>query len=174
MKRRWRVVLLRNKGEILGQVEAPDVASAKAAAADQFELDEIKPTGSWCRSWAEVDAAPLRAQEAERSRARSVDTQTKSAPADAVRAQRFRPTPSRLDRCRRERKVAGTKITLCFRTPLYNGERCVGRIYETRGGRIDCGDLGQERKTPPGGEPQRGSVDPERAILAEGIVSSPR
>jgi len=28
MKRRWRVVLLRNKGEIPGQVEAPDVASA--------------------------------------------------------------------------------------------------------------------------------------------------
>jgi hypothetical protein len=29
MKRRWRVVLLRAKGEILGTVEAPDVASAK-------------------------------------------------------------------------------------------------------------------------------------------------
>jgi hypothetical protein len=42
MKRRWRVVLLRNKGEILGQVEAPDVASAKAVAALQFELDEIQ------------------------------------------------------------------------------------------------------------------------------------
>ena len=28
MKRRWRVVLLRNKGEILGTVEAPDVAVA--------------------------------------------------------------------------------------------------------------------------------------------------
>ena len=40
MKRRWRVVLLRNKGEILG--EAPDVASAKAAAAVQFDLDEIQ------------------------------------------------------------------------------------------------------------------------------------
>ena len=36
MKRRWRVVLLRHKGEILGTVEAPDVASAKAAAAVQF------------------------------------------------------------------------------------------------------------------------------------------
>ena len=33
MKRRWRVVLLRHKGEILGTVEAPDVASAKATAA---------------------------------------------------------------------------------------------------------------------------------------------
>jgi hypothetical protein len=42
MKRRWRVVLLRNKGEILGQVEAPDVASAKAAAAVEFDLDEIQ------------------------------------------------------------------------------------------------------------------------------------
>ena len=54
MKRRRRVVLLRNKGEILGQVEAPDVASAKAAAADQFDLDEIQRTGSWCRSLREV------------------------------------------------------------------------------------------------------------------------
>ena len=42
MKRRWRVVLLRAKGEILGTVEAPDVASAKAAAAVQFNLDEIQ------------------------------------------------------------------------------------------------------------------------------------
>jgi tRNA threonylcarbamoyladenosine modification (KEOPS) complex Pcc1 subunit len=42
MKRRWRVVLLRAKGEILGEVEASDVASAKAAAAVQFELDEIQ------------------------------------------------------------------------------------------------------------------------------------
>ena len=42
MKRRWRVVLLRNKGEILGDVEAPDVASAKAAAAVQFDPDEIQ------------------------------------------------------------------------------------------------------------------------------------
>ena len=42
MKRRWRVVLLRSKGEILGTVEAPDVASAKAAAAVQFDLDEVQ------------------------------------------------------------------------------------------------------------------------------------
>jgi tRNA threonylcarbamoyladenosine modification (KEOPS) complex Pcc1 subunit len=42
MKRRWRVVLLRAKGEILGEVEARDVASAKAAAVVQFELDEIQ------------------------------------------------------------------------------------------------------------------------------------
>ena len=44
MKRRWRVVLLRNRGEILGDVEAPDVASAKAAAAVQFGLDEVQRT----------------------------------------------------------------------------------------------------------------------------------
>ena len=42
MKRRWRVVLLRKKGEILGQVEAPDVPSAKAAAVVQFDLDEVQ------------------------------------------------------------------------------------------------------------------------------------
>ena len=43
MKRRWRVVLLRAKGEILGTVEAPDVEAAKAAAAVQFDLDEVRP-----------------------------------------------------------------------------------------------------------------------------------
>ena len=42
MSRRWRVVLLRAKGEILGTVEAPDVAAAKAAAAVQFELDDVQ------------------------------------------------------------------------------------------------------------------------------------
>ena len=42
MKRRWRVVLLRAKGEILGTVEATDVAEAKAAAAVQVELDEFQ------------------------------------------------------------------------------------------------------------------------------------
>ena len=42
MKRRWRVVLLRSKGEILGEVEAPDVATAKAAAVVQFDLDEVQ------------------------------------------------------------------------------------------------------------------------------------
>ena len=42
IKRRWRVVLLRSKGKIVGTVEAPDVASAKAAAAVQFDLDEIQ------------------------------------------------------------------------------------------------------------------------------------
>ena len=42
MKRRWPVVLLRAKGEILGTVEAADVASAKAAAAVQFELGDVQ------------------------------------------------------------------------------------------------------------------------------------
>jgi hypothetical protein len=42
MSRRWRVVLLRAKGEILGQVEPPDAQAAKAAAAVQFELDDIQ------------------------------------------------------------------------------------------------------------------------------------
>ena len=42
MSRRWRVVLLRAKGEILGTVEAHDAESAKAAAAVQFNLDEVQ------------------------------------------------------------------------------------------------------------------------------------
>jgi hypothetical protein len=53
MKRRWRVVLLRAKGEILGTVEAPHAEAAKAAAAVQFNLDESAVSGSWCRSWRE-------------------------------------------------------------------------------------------------------------------------
>jgi hypothetical protein len=42
MSRRWRVVLFRHKGEILGTVEAADADAAKAAAAVQFELDDIQ------------------------------------------------------------------------------------------------------------------------------------
>jgi hypothetical protein len=42
MGRRWRVVLLRAKGEILGTVEAPDAQAAKTAAAVQFELDDVQ------------------------------------------------------------------------------------------------------------------------------------
>ena len=42
MSRRWRVVLLRAKGEILGTVEASDRDEAKAVAAVRFELDEIQ------------------------------------------------------------------------------------------------------------------------------------
>ena len=38
IKRRWRVVLLRAKGEILGDVEAPDGAAAKVAAVARFDL----------------------------------------------------------------------------------------------------------------------------------------
>jgi hypothetical protein len=42
IKRRRRVVLLRNKGEILGEVEGPHVASARAVAALPFLLDEVQ------------------------------------------------------------------------------------------------------------------------------------
>ena len=42
LAKRWRVVLLRAKGEILGTVEAPDVAAAKAAAAVQLELNDVQ------------------------------------------------------------------------------------------------------------------------------------
>ena len=42
VSRRWRVVLLRAKGEILGTVEAPDAQADKAAAAVQFELGDVQ------------------------------------------------------------------------------------------------------------------------------------
>ena len=57
IKRRWRVVLLRSKGEILGTVEAPDVAAAKAAAAVQFDLDEIQRNRIMVQEWGELGAA---------------------------------------------------------------------------------------------------------------------
>ena len=41
MKRHWRVVLLRHKGEI-AEAEALAAERAKAAAAVQFELDEVQ------------------------------------------------------------------------------------------------------------------------------------
>ena len=42
MKRRWRVILLRAKGELLGFVDAADEQEAKAVAAVQFDLDEVR------------------------------------------------------------------------------------------------------------------------------------
>ena len=48
MKRRWRVVLLRSKGEILGQVELLQRSS--------LIWTKSSATGSWCRSLAEGSA----------------------------------------------------------------------------------------------------------------------
>ena len=42
MKRRWRVVLIRSKGELLGYVDAPDAPGAEAVAAVRFELDAFQ------------------------------------------------------------------------------------------------------------------------------------
>jgi hypothetical protein len=42
MKRRWRTVLIRSKGEVLGTVEAADPQAAEKVAAIQFELDEFQ------------------------------------------------------------------------------------------------------------------------------------
>ena len=40
MKRRFRIVLIRSKGEVLGTVEATDAQAAEKVAAIQFKLDE--------------------------------------------------------------------------------------------------------------------------------------
>ena len=40
MKRRFRIVLVRSKGEVLGTVEAADAHAAEKVAAIQFKLDE--------------------------------------------------------------------------------------------------------------------------------------
>jgi hypothetical protein len=42
MKRRFRIVLIRGKGEVLGRVEAADPHAAEKVVAIQFELDEFQ------------------------------------------------------------------------------------------------------------------------------------
>jgi hypothetical protein len=42
MKRRFRIVLMRKSGEVLGTVEAADPQAAEKVAAIQFELDEFQ------------------------------------------------------------------------------------------------------------------------------------
>ena len=42
MKRRFRIVLIRSKGEVLGTVEAADPQAAEKVAAVQFKLDELQ------------------------------------------------------------------------------------------------------------------------------------
>jgi hypothetical protein len=42
MKRRWRIILLRSKGQLLGYVDAADEQGAEAAAAKQFKLDAVQ------------------------------------------------------------------------------------------------------------------------------------
>jgi hypothetical protein len=42
MKRRFRIVLMRKTGEVLGTVEAADPHAAEKVAAIQFELDEFQ------------------------------------------------------------------------------------------------------------------------------------
>jgi hypothetical protein len=53
MKRRWRVVLLRNKGEILGQVEALTGRQRKWPQPSSLIWTKSSATGSWCMSLAE-------------------------------------------------------------------------------------------------------------------------
>ena len=48
LKRRWLVVLLRNKGEVLGRVEATDVASARGLRPSSLIWTKFSATGSWC------------------------------------------------------------------------------------------------------------------------------
>ena len=42
MKRRWLIVLIRTKGEVLGTVEAADAQAAEKVAAIQFGLNEFQ------------------------------------------------------------------------------------------------------------------------------------
>jgi hypothetical protein len=48
MRRRWRVVLLRSKGQVLGEVEAPDAEAAVAAAACRLRYAASSPPILFC------------------------------------------------------------------------------------------------------------------------------
>jgi hypothetical protein len=47
MKRRWRIVLIRKTGEVLGTVEAAAAHAAEIVAAVQFELNEQQRLDEW-------------------------------------------------------------------------------------------------------------------------------
>jgi hypothetical protein len=47
----------RNKGQLLGEVAAPDAEAAKAAAVARFDLDEVHATDCWCGSLVERPTA---------------------------------------------------------------------------------------------------------------------
>jgi hypothetical protein len=53
MSHRWRVVLLRVKAQVFGTVEATDAESVKAAAAVQFELEEVRRQRTIMQEWRE-------------------------------------------------------------------------------------------------------------------------
>jgi hypothetical protein len=58
MKRRWRVVLLRHKGELLGEVEArPMWPQPRRPRRSSLNWTKSSATGSWFRSLAERQAA---------------------------------------------------------------------------------------------------------------------
>jgi hypothetical protein len=42
MRRRWRVILIRSRGQLLGYVDAADEQGAETAAAEQFRLDAFQ------------------------------------------------------------------------------------------------------------------------------------
>ena len=42
MKRRWRIVLMRKTGQVLGTVEAADAHAAETVAAVQFDLNDFQ------------------------------------------------------------------------------------------------------------------------------------
>jgi len=48
--RSWRVVLIRNRGQFLGYVEAPSSEAAELAAAKEFNLIHFIASGCFCRS----------------------------------------------------------------------------------------------------------------------------
>jgi len=50
MSRRWRVVLLRAKGEILGS-RHPTGKRLKRSPRSSSNWTRFSATGSWCRSW---------------------------------------------------------------------------------------------------------------------------
>ena len=53
MKRRWRIVLIRKTGQVLGTVEAGDAKAAEKSRRSSSRWTRCSADACWCRSWAE-------------------------------------------------------------------------------------------------------------------------
>jgi hypothetical protein len=51
MKRRFRIVLMRKAGQVLGTVEATDAQATEKVAAIHSSWMSFSAGGCWCRSW---------------------------------------------------------------------------------------------------------------------------
>ena len=87
MKRRFRIVLIRSKGEVLGMVEATDAQATR---------EKVAAIGCWCRSWAENELSGKARQAAAASSESSDHLRTPSPRPDLASAAGLQSTSCKL------------------------------------------------------------------------------